>query len=115
MAVVDEISPSYMGSNFITLQLDSSQTAPMALDSVTLDVDYSRTDAYGGTVAPLELVIRPPTDSNLIRKVFNDTLPKTISFTPQEGGPHLVVLREVAHNRFVGILSFNVEGEPLEI
>lgn len=112
MSIIDSISPDYMGQDLISLQLNTETLEPRALSSVIVDVDYSSTEPEG-VVLPLELTIRSPTPKNIVRRIFRTLRPSTIAFTPQEGGPHLVLLRETAHNRYVGILTIEVTGDRL--
>ena len=112
MSIVDEISPDFMGDNLISLSLNIETANPIALKAVVIDVDVSAADPEG-LVLPLELIIRPPTNANIIRRHFTDRIPATISFRPLEGGEHLVLLREMAHNRYTGTLTIEVEGDSL--
>jgi hypothetical protein len=41
-------------------------------------------------------------------------LPSALSFTPREGGRHLLRLGELAHNRWWGFLVVIVVGDPPE-
>lgn len=110
---IDELSPDYMGAERIALTLDPSQTRVAALESVLVQVDYAKT-LPEGVVLPLELVVQGPSAGSYQRRAFTRVAPRTLVFTPREGGPHLVLLREVAHNRWVGKLRLDVEGETLE-
>lgn len=112
MSIVDEISPEFMGEDLIGLSLNIETSNPRAFKAVVIDVDPSAADPEG-LVLPLELIIRPPTNANIIRTYFTDRVPATLSFRPLEGGEHLVLLREVAHNRYTGTLTIEVEGDSL--
>lgn len=110
---IDELSPDYIGAERITLTLDAAQARVAALESVLVQVDYAKA-LPEGVVLPLLLEVQGPSPGSYQRRAFTRVAPKALVFTPREGGPHLVLLRELAHNRWVGKLRLDVEGETLE-
>jgi hypothetical protein len=110
---LDELSPPYLREERIDLTLDESIVTPAAFSSVLVNVDYART-LPEGVMLPLIMEVQGPSAQSYIRREFMRQAPDTLIFTPSEGGPHLVVLREVAHNRWWGRLHLSVEGERLD-
>lgn len=110
--LIEELSPETVGEDLITLTLDPLTLSPRAFSPVIVDVDYSRT-LPDGVVLPLELVIQAPSASGYVRRVIRRLAPADITFTPREGGTHLVMLREMYHQRWMGRLRVPVAGDPL--
>lgn len=114
---LDELSPPYVReARFdLTVALGPDKLlAPIrAFTSVVIDVSYART-APEGVMLPILLEVQGPSAGSYQRREFLRAPPASIIFTPREGGPHLVTLREVAHNRWHGSLRLDVEGERLE-
>jgi len=109
----DEVSPAYLREDRIQVTLDTSITEVEASVSCLLNVDYSACDPQG-VVLPLIFEVRGPSDSSYQRREFKTRAPTSIVFTPREGGPHSVTLREAAHNRWFGSLHLDVVGDELE-
>lgn len=110
--LIEELAPETIGEDLITLTLNQLTLAPRAFSPVIVDVDYART-LPDGVVLPLELVIQAPSPSGYIRRIIRRLAPADITFTPREGGTHLVMLRELWHNRWLGKLRVPVAGDPL--
>jgi hypothetical protein len=111
MPSLDELCPPYVGDQRISLQLAPWSPAPLALAPVILLVDYKRTRPQG-IVLPLVFSVAGPSGPNLVRRLVRRVLPSALSFTPREGGRHLVRLGELAHNRWWGSLLVVVAGDP---
>lgn len=112
-AQLDELAPRYMREDRIDVTLDSLQVRVAALESVLLSVSYQRT-LPEGVVLPLIFEVQGPSPSSYQRRVYSRVAPTAVIFTPREGGTHLVVIRENAHNRWFGKLRLDVEGETIE-
>lgn len=112
MSIVDEISPRELGEDRIDLQVTT--TAPMALNLVSVSVDYSRADPEGVVLPLLMIVVGPSGIVTRQQRFFQRFAPTTLTFRPIEGGRTLVTLAELYHNRWFGRLVFDVAGEPLE-
>lgn len=106
---IDELSPAYIGEDKIGLSLDVSTTPALAMKAVQVNVDY--TDAEGGVALPLDMIVQGPTEDGYIERTFRRFRPNTLSFVPATAGEHLVLLREQAHNRWVGRLRVTVQGD----
>ncbi len=113
MAALDEIAPAYIGEDRIDLSLDPSIVTPSAFVPVLVNVSYARC-APEGVLLPLVFEAQGPSPESFVRRVFRRAAPNSVLFTPREGGPHLVTVREVAHNRWWGRLRLSVEGETLD-
>ena len=114
MTIIDDISPTFIGEDRIVLTLSQDTPNPKAFAPVQIDIDYSAADPEGGIVLPLELIVNAPSDANFSRRIIRRSLPSSIIIKPQEGGEHLVLLRECGHNKFVGIFILDVAGDPTE-
>jgi hypothetical protein len=107
---IDEISPAYIGEDVISLDLSDSTPKPRVGNPVIVTVDYSDSEKYGGTTLPLEVVVQGPTPEFFRSHVYRAFKPHILVFSPETAGEHLVLLRELVHNRFVGTLVVQVMG-----
>ena len=112
--LVEEICPDTIGEDRFVLTLSSATPTPKAFGVVEILVDYAQA-APEGVVLPLELLVQAPSSSGFVRRYYRRTAPSSVTFVPKEGGPHLVVLREVGHNRWVGKLRVSVAGDPIDV
>lgn len=110
---LDEISPRYVREKRLDLKLDASQLTVRAFQPVLVNVGYARAKPEG-VMMPLVLEVQGPSPLSYQRREYTKALPVSFIFTPREGGPHLVTLREVAHNKWWASLNLDVEGELLE-
>jgi len=113
MATIDDIAPSYVREKRIDLTLDAGQLTVRAFQPVLVNVGYDRCKPEG-VMMPLVLEVQGPSPQSYQRREYTKALPVSFIFTPREGGPHLVTLREVAHNRWWSSLNLDVEGELLD-
>lgn len=109
---IDELSPATIGEEKITLQLDPGTNAKV-FSVVQVNVDYSPAEPAGVAV-PLDFIIQGPSVSSYRERVFRRSRPNTLSFVPIEAGEHLVLLREQAHNRWIGRLIVTIAGDPFQ-
>ena len=113
---LDELCPDDVGRRAVRLEL-ARLDPPKAFEavdvSVSLDPVLGQVAAVVGLALPLELTITAPSRSGFVRHVYRRAVPSSVSFIPREGGPHLVRLRELGHNRYWGALTVDVIGEPL--
>lgn len=111
--LIDELSPAYVGAQAIRL-VAADIKRPVAFNAVDLQVSIQPTakDALRvGLKLPLELTVTAPSPSGFFRHVYRSSIPSTITFTPKEGGEHLVRIREIGHNLWWGALVVDVAGE----
>jgi len=112
-ARIDEICPNDVGAEKIVLSLDVLDVKPLAHVPFAVNVDYSSAGAIGITM-PIELVFQGPIAGQRFVRLFNRSLPSSLLLTPKSGGRHLVLLRELFHNRWQGQLFVDVEGEDIQ-
>lgn len=111
--ILDELAPDYIRERRIDLSTDDQSPPPRAFAPVLVTVSYTRCKPEG-VMLPLVLEVQGSSSASYQRREFTGTAPDSVSFTPIEGGDHLVVLREVAHNRWFGSLRISIDGELLE-
>ena len=113
MAFQDDISPSYIGENRITVTLGQPGVVPRAFQLLEILVDYSKCDPEG-VMLPLELTLTGPRGNIVDRRYWRKRPLTSTTIRAQEGGQHLVRVAEVAHDRWWGALLINVVGERLQ-
>ncbi len=112
MKTEDAIAPSYVKERRISLQLDPSASEPTANTSLVVLVNYS--DALPeGISLPLVMEVQGPSSASYQRRGFLRSAPLSLVVTPREGGLYTVILREAAHNRWWGSVSFTARGDQL--
>lgn len=112
-ARIDEINPPMVGEQRITLKLAVGARQLLAHVPFQVEVNYERTMPEGVTL-PLELVVQGPKVGQFYRRLFTRSKPSTLLVTPRSGGRHLILFRELFHNRWQGQLFVDVEGEDLQ-
>lgn len=105
---IDELVPEYMGMQNIKLSLARPFDPRRVFHAIDLKVEMLAEAKTVGLVVPLELTITAPSKQNFNRHIYQRVVPVQVSFIPQEGGPHLVRLRETAHNSWWGALVIEV-------
>lgn len=114
MSRVENISPDSIGKAMIELTLEDPDAPIRAHQPVLLNLNYLRADKVGGVVLPLEVIVSSGSSSSSFRRTtYRRIIPTTFTFTPVEGGPHLVRIRELFHNRWYGWIKLDVDGERL--
>lgn len=108
--ILEEISPEYVGEDRIVVSLVT--VSPIALSPVILEIDYEQAGDEG-VILPIEVIVQPPSidGSGYSRRVFRHSTPQGFVWTPITTGPHLVLVREVGHNRWQGRLVVQVAGD----
>lgn len=112
MALIDEISPTYIGDDRFVLSLSDPAAAILAFVPFQVDVNYDAAEPEG-LVLPLELVFQAPSGKIIQRTVFSRSAPSSLLLVPRSRGQHFVLLHEMFHNRWQGRLLVNVQGEDL--
>ena len=114
MARIEDISPDSIGKVMIELTLEDPDAPVRAHQPCALKLNYKRADALGGVVLPIDIIVSSGSSSSSYRRVtYRRIVPATFTWTPVEGGPHLVVVRERFHNRWYGWIKLDVDGERL--
>lgn len=112
MALIDEISPPYVGEDKLVLSLADPAIALLAFVSFQVDIDYSGA-LPSGVKLPLELVFQGPNTGQLQRQLFTLSAPSSLLLVPRSRGQHFILLRELYHNRWQGRLLVDVQGDDL--
>ncbi|WP_437759472.1 hypothetical protein [Sorangium sp. So ce1389] len=113
----DVLNPPSLGEQRIKLARvlpEGQSTVPpaRAFSPVDLEVDYAGC-LPEGVVLPLELVVVAPSPSGFVQRTYRRVRPATVTFSPKEGGAHLVRLAEVGHARWWGSIVIDVQGAEL--
>jgi hypothetical protein len=109
--LLDVMLPDYVGAPARIKLVPADIEPARAFASVRLLVELQKEALTLGLALPLEMTVTAPSAVNFFRHIFRLTVPSEISFTPKEGGQHLVRLREVGHNKWHGELVIDVAGE----
>ncbi len=116
-ALIDIISPMYLGETRIRVSTNPSCEPLMAFRPVTVDFNYDAAKP-GGIALPLVLVVQPALSEvaaagGYRRKVFNRHPPASYTFTVPSAGDYLIMIREFAHNQWRGQKIITVGGDQL--
>ena len=114
MALVDEISPSYVGEDRIGLSLADPNQPIYVNTPIQVNIDYSGA-APEGLVLPLELSLSGPTEGQYQRTLYTTSKPAAVVLVPRVKGQHFILLRERFHNRWQGRLLVDVLGDDMEL
>ena len=114
MAIPEQVCPDEIGQKLIRVTVADPDAPVRAHQPITLLIDYSKCDP-AGVVLPLTIQVSSGASSpSYRREVFRRAPPPSFTFTPREGGKHLVRVGEVYHNRWWGSLSLDVAGARLQ-
>jgi hypothetical protein len=117
MPRLDMFDPPTARSPELTLALARPLDPLRANTAIDVTVSLSALAIETGLALPLILSITSPSSASRgrapTRRLFTHAVPTSFSFTPREGGDHLVVLSEAAHNLFHGVLLVEVAGDQL--
>lgn len=109
----DELSAAWVGAEALKLSLVDPLSPKRANVAIDLEVDYSGAGEEGVTL-PLEQLAVGPSPASFRRHVHRRQQPSIITFTPPQGGRHIVTLRQVYGDKLFGKLAVEVEGELLD-
>jgi hypothetical protein len=109
----DELSAPWVGSEALALSLVDPLSPKRAKVAIDISVDYTGASDEGVTL-PLEQLAVGPSPDSFRRHVHRRQIPSIITFTPPQGGRHIVTLRQVGGDKLFGKLTIEVEGEPLD-
>jgi len=110
MPTIDELAPRSVREKRLTLTLDPEAPPPRAFRPIVVLADYKRAQPEGVAV-PMLFEVQAPGAENYRRRTFTRKAPGFVIFVPRESGRHLVILREVAHNRWFGSLVIEVSAK----
>lgn len=106
----DEMFPADFGAEVITLAPLDVDARARAFEPYPLAVSLSATYQTSGIAPPFELVVAAPSGRHDVQELAE--LPLAVMLRAEEGGTHRVTLREVAHNRWHGSTTIDVDGDP---
>lgn len=109
---LDDLAPAYVRDKRFDLAVE--QGAKVAAGRPLLVTVSYRRALPEGVMLPLLLEVQGPSRASYVRREYTRVAPSSVIFTPQEGGPFVIIIREVAHNKFWGSLNVTVEGELIE-
>jgi hypothetical protein len=109
-STVDLICPPEIGEQRIKLNLKHPDSKILAHIAFPVTIDWSRTLPVGLSL-PLEVIVQGPVAGQRERRLYRTTIPDLIMVTPKSGGRHLLLVRELYHNRWQGQLFFDAEGD----
>lgn len=110
---IDVLSPTTIGEGKISVTLDP-RTVLLTERPITVNFNFARADANGGVTLPLIIEVVPVSDpekTGYQKSTFRSTRPSSYTFTVEGAGTYLVLIRESAHNKWVGQLRVIVGGD----
>jgi hypothetical protein len=107
---IDQIAPSSTGEDRINLALHEDTPAAREGAPVLVVPDFDDCLPEGASL-PLRYTVADPDGTLIEERTFQRFRPAVLEFTPTRGGPHLVRLAELFHNRWFGALVVNVDGD----
>lgn len=108
---IDDLVPDGVGANLITLTLRDNDQTLRAFSPIELLVKVTGEAVTNGLGFPLEMTVMGPGRKSFRRTLYERVVPASITFTPREGGVHIVRLAEVAHNQVWGTWKATINGE----
>lgn len=112
MSSVDRIIAGDVGEELFDLRVTSHPRGAViaTFETVVVAVDYARAGAVG-PVLPLEVLVTTLADRRAHERARHVSVaPSQVILRPTEAGEWLVVVREIAHNRWWGALRLSVVG-----
>lgn len=106
---IDRFSPATVGEDKIKLAVHS-ETIPKVGFVCEIGIDYSKCLPEGASL-PIEVVVQGPSEASYRTRTYRSSKPSQFSFTPREVGEHLVLVRELSHNRWLGTVRLTVAGD----
>lgn len=110
--LLDEVCASDVGEPLIGVSLADPDARLVAHTPIDLTIDYGRLTT--GVVLPLVITISSGRSAQSFRRIlFSRVAPEAFTFTPREGGRHLVRVAELYHQRWWGYLYLEISGARL--
>ena len=108
-----ELCPMYVGSQAIGLSLSDPTLPRRAFSPIDIAVSYAGA-GDAGVRLPLEAIVTGPSASSYRHWYYRLSAPTLITWSPQEGGDHLVLLREMGGARLYGTITVDVTGDRID-
>lgn len=114
MPTLDEVCPADIGEALVVVSLADPDVPLRAHQPIEVTFDFSRV-GESGIMLPLRLTVTSGWSKASFRKVdFVRAAPASYTFTPREGGVHVVRIGEVYHRRAFGFLRLEIVGPRIE-
>jgi hypothetical protein len=114
LSVKVALSDPTLGQPLLTLALADPDQVLRAFATVQLLVTPTGDALTRGLCPPVLFECLPPSGARrAFSRVVTTRFPGFVTFTPQEGGVHLLVVREKWHNRWYGAIQLDVAGAAL--
>jgi hypothetical protein len=111
--LLDEVCRADVGEQFITLSLTDPDAPLIAHQPIALQISYELALPSGVALPLVATVSSGRSLPSYQRRVFRRVAPAEFTFTPREGGRHLVRISEVYHQRWWGFIYLDVVGPRL--
>ena len=108
----DELFGDLFGAEVLVLAPFDASAQARAFEPFPLTVTLPATYQANGLAPPFELVVASPSGRHDVQELA--ALPLAVLLHAQEGGTHRVTLRELAHNRWWGSTTIDVDGDPAQ-
>ena len=110
MGFIDTFAPPTLRQAAISIQLELPEAIRRPLAPIGFLVAVDASLAPAGLVLPLEQIITGPGGKIVRATRHRLSVPSRITFTPEEGGSYLLLLREEQHDHHYGTVVFSVLG-----
>jgi hypothetical protein len=108
---IDDLVPIGVGDPLIKLELRRADAVLRAFTPIELTVTLTGDALTAGINVPLELTVMGPSKRLFKRTPYRRVVPTVVTFSPQEGGLHLIRLAETAHMNWWGAIKLEIAGE----
>lgn len=105
-----EMFPDDFGAEVIVIAPLEADAKARAFEPFPLVVSLASAQVGNGLAPPFEVIFAAPSGTHERVELFE--APLAIMLRAQEGGTHRVTLREIAHNRWWGSTTIDVDGDP---
>jgi hypothetical protein len=112
MSFQDDVAPFYYGQDRIKVALADADQVLRAATPIVVAIDYSAALPRGVRL-PLELSVIGPDGRLVSHTIARRFAPRSLVFTPRQGGTHLVRVAETYHDQLWGALELAIIGESL--
>lgn len=105
-----EMFPDDFGAEVLILAPLEADARARSFEPFPLVVSLATAQQPNGIAPPFEVIFAAPSGRHERVELYE--APLAIMLRAQEGGPHRVTLREIAHNRWWGSITVDVDGDP---
>jgi hypothetical protein len=112
--LLGELVPGYIGEELLTVELARPLDPRRAYSPIDVAITLAPSGVERGLALPIEIIVQAPSARYFERHLFRRSVPSSFSFTPKQGGRHLVRVQETGHNEWWGALVVDVAGDREE-